>query len=700
MFQILKMKYILFAFLFISLGTNAQWIQTNGPYGSNSVSSLTRIPTGILAGSSNGMYFSSDEAANWQDYPFFQSEIIWQIASSGDTILIMHSPSNNLLLSRSEDGGNTWSVPLNIPTTIYGKKDFRKMGNNLLIATPDSIMKSNDNGISWTTAAPPNNRHVYQFDYYGKYNLLLQDSAGFIFYRYICDTALNFFSVNQQYTFRQMIMADSILFGEVLDTNNTHKIYKSSDFGLTFNLISTIFNTPIFSLFANGDSIYYRDSFNYYLSTDFGVTFNITPVPRFINFRASLPLLNGDELLITNSMSELVHYIPALDSFYTSYEGMRGMYTGKIYTDDTRLYSFGPFSLYRSSNGGIAWEKITEYFPSGDFIIKGDTLFTPSYNSLLSLDGGFTWDTISQNGIPNGTPRDVCFNNEMIFCNGFDYSYMTNDFGQNWTALPDLPASGPCGVNYSSAHDLCVKNNRLFAVTSDGMVFKLDSLYSSWSFVFCHPYNMWSSYGANIEVVGNKLIVTDSSMYISDDDGLTWQYPQMNGLPINSGYPSYGGKYIPTSLVESGGDLIGICGNIGIYYSYDNGNNWSPYPFSTNLFRATSLSVYNNVLFSGSSDKSVWYNSTLLSSKPPTKPENNFLIFPNPTKDYFSIKSEIDQKFNVSLFDNLGKKYFNLIDVSSDKQISIKDLPNGIYHILITDLENENPKWFKLIVVK
>ena len=70
-------------------------------------------------------------------------------------------------------------------------------------------------------------------------------------------------------------------------------------------------------------------------------------------------------------------------------------------------------------------------------------------------------------------------------------------------------------------------------------------------------------------------------------------------------------------------------------------------------------------------------------------------ISPNPTAEFLNITTNNTQSTaNFQLFDNLGRLVFET-DVSNFKQISLKNLPNGIY---FAKLKNENLGVRKIII--
>ena len=63
-------------------------------------------------------------------------------------------------------------------------------------------------------------------------------------------------------------------------------------------------------------------------------------------------------------------------------------------------------------------------------------------------------------------------------------------------------------------------------------------------------------------------------------------------------------------------------------------------------------------------------------------------LFPNPTSDFFNIKSEIYHKFQINIFDVYGQNVYSTT-LQNDNLINISFLKTGFYFVEITD-ENDN----------
>jgi len=132
----------------------AQWVQVTdslGPY----VFALASSGTNLFAGSSNGLFVSTNDGTTW-------AKVTSGLPPNGLTYVIAvsnQSASANLYagtdtagLFLSTDGGTTWKAINNGLTNYqYGVSSIAIMGTNLFAGTNDAgVFRSTDNGTSWT----------------------------------------------------------------------------------------------------------------------------------------------------------------------------------------------------------------------------------------------------------------------------------------------------------------------------------------------------------------------------------------------------------------------------------------------------------------------------------------------------------------------------------------------------------------------
>ncbi len=77
--------------------------------------------------------------------------------------------------------------------------------------------------------------------------------------------------------------------------------------------------------------------------------------------------------------------------------------------------------------------------------------------------------------------------------------------------------------------------------------------------------------------------------------------------------------------------------------------------------------------------------------------KNNFDIFPNPADNYFYINSNINDNYDVDIYDITGKKILQYTNIKSTDKINITDLKSGVY---IIRLSSKNIALTKKIIIE
>jgi len=171
----------------------------------------------------------------------------------------------------------------------------------------------------------------------------------------------------------------------------------------------------------------------------------------------------------------------------------------------------------------------------------------------------------------------------------------------------------------------------------------------------------------------------------------------MNGLPNQPYYDNLVGR----SVIGFGSDLYCLSRNIGIYYSYNNGDDWIKFPSDYFPFIPSALTICNNQLFSGSSDKSVWTTLTTLEIESTQSINSTQLnIFPNPTNNNFTISFTSKEVIDLNIFDQFGKNVLHFDYIKNNENISVINLPNGIYFVSASDNSGKQICQKKLVIVK
>jgi hypothetical protein len=144
----MKTSYLLLFFLVITLGSKAQWVQTNGPI-DQYINCLEFNGTKVLAGTSNGVYLTSDYGFNWTARnEGLATGNVFVLHVKGSFIF---AGFNGAGIYRSSNEGSSWTKVNNGlgSLAIYA---IESQDSYLFAATESGIFVSSDNGTNWIKA--------------------------------------------------------------------------------------------------------------------------------------------------------------------------------------------------------------------------------------------------------------------------------------------------------------------------------------------------------------------------------------------------------------------------------------------------------------------------------------------------------------------------------------------------------------------
>ena len=337
--------------------------------------------------------------------------------------------------------------------------------------------------------------------------------------------------------------------------------------------------------------------------------------------------------------------------------------------------------IYKTTNGGTSWalqptalmadagRYIHFYNPNEGVAIGDSSVYT-------TVDGGTHWNFTTNLPVPVanvGSGRTIFLLNAYEFLgdkiwlgDAYGNFYKSNDRGQSWSLI--LPAGTPASVK--------------------GIAFS-DSLHG------IAAASVWITGG------GNGGGYDEDASVITNDGGITWQanpicFPSVNVDCITAKYDV---AYVPgttqTFIATSEYDSIWAAYSA---ISNDGGLTWS-------LIDSTeqhTVCVFTNPTngYTGGYIPDFTRGIYKWSGTLPTgveEIESAIGIFPNPFSDYLTIdlKSELNRKNLISLFNVDGKLIRKLSCSEKSIQLDLRDIASGIYFLKI---ENEKSTMVKRIV--
>jgi len=503
--------------------------------------------TGIIAGSSNAIYVSTDNGDSWQkkvvttNYnPYFQ----FVRAVSRDTLLALNS--NNSSLYRSIDRGMTWSVILS-NVVLNNNLSFHFVNSKTgFLGNYAGIQKTNNGGISWQTV-------------YSGYGGIL---------------AIHFLSETVGYAYR-----------------SNHSILKTTDGGLTWNASS--FNYfDIFSFFHINSSIIYAAGENYfYKTTDGGVNWSVVSPPsesggyrfnaiHFVNDRKGFVVGTSGKILSTSDggLTWKQYGITHLDITTLRFPSTQVGYATdwlSVYKTVDKGQNWQPANLTLTNQNSWFTHSWFQNKDSGFIISKSPALF------YKTKDGGQTWQV--SNPLPWGydyaldldfvsnTTGYLCMYNSTWACQLFK----TNDGGETWNYI---------GVSYDIFKRIDFVNGKTGYGVTDHKILKTVDSAKTWLPVLENSSDQFNGVHFINEATGYSF-GDNGLMKKTIDSGATWSNVPMPYTHILNAY----------FFNEQVGYITGDTYNNGILKTYDGGNTWhKEFPLILKTFVSTAdTTMYN-----------------------------------------------------------------------------------------------------------
>jgi uncharacterized protein (TIGR03437 family) len=422
-------------------------------------------------------------------------------------------------------------------------------GANLFAGTGSGVLRSTDQGQSWTAAsAGLPNFDVVAFAAVGS-NLF---AGGCRLYR----------SSDQGRTWSQAsagifnCVNSFAIIGETLFAGAYNAgVYRSTDQGRSWTLLSDgLTDRRIVALLASGSTIF--------AGADGGGVFRSTDEGR--NWTAASNGLTG---------GRRIRAFAALGANIFASTDDRGVF---LSTDQGQNW--------KAVNSGITEYGVATLFASGANIFAG----TYGGRVFRSTDQGQNWVEVSE-GLPGVWVKALAAPGGKLFSatNGGGV-YRLGDDGRRWTAANN-------GVAAMWARALAVKGNVVFAGMEGGGLYRSTNLGRFWAPAgsgVLPPYvNAFLVSGANLFAGTNR------GVFVSTDDGRSWAGSSA-GLP-----------YGVSSLAAIGSNLFAGAPGRGVYISTDQGRNWAEANTGLTNRNVTALAAPGSNLFAGTDNGGVFRSS-------------------------------------------------------------------------------------------
>lgn len=448
--------------------TFAQWVQTSGPPGGTIWSISSNASGTVFAGSTSGLYRSTDEGQSWQKTQL-PLQRYWVIANDLDSTFYAMGYRAFYL---SKNNGTSWeekNVGSGEPWWVItrGRTDA-------YCITSIGFFHSTDDGDSW----------------------LLVNSS-------IQNNGVTHLAMNSK----------GLLYGAGTDSG----VFVSADSGLTWKRIQS--GSHIYTLYSNDSGTYIGTIRGIYKTTDNGT--NWIQTNNGLKDTVIQCIYSASKDLIFAATSGGLYFSTNQgDNWSRCSNGIPNSYMLSVFADSNGIVFAGNYSrgIYKSTDYGVTWTAsrnglVNSRVTSTAFTSKGTLVCTTDYGLSTSTDRGDSWST----PLVSGGLSSVTLNaHDSIFTVSSNGLYLSSDEGVSWKIV------GPSNVGVSS---LCItKRGTIIANTASGLQRSSDGG------VDWLPIDIdlqIEGYKGTIRsiVAGTNAeawIASDIGVYHSADDGLTW----------------------------------------------------------------------------------------------------------------------------------------------------------------------------------
>jgi hypothetical protein len=533
---------------------HAQWVQTNGPFGTSSTM-FAVAGTTVYAATNEGVFCSSDNGVTW-NAAGLASQRIRALLPVGTLLLA----STGTELYRSSDNGKTWTESSSgLPNQFVSALCLFE--NTLFAGTyGGGIYRSADNGVTWTAASPTLTRQrVAALTVTGTHLFAaIQDGASGVYVAAdhgttwtLADAGATVMNVCS------LIAKDSTLYAGC----SGGQLYRSVNFGSSWTLVKQFStDSEVAALAAIGTTVYAGTmGTGVYRSDDNGVKWT------------------GAGAGLTDSST---HTLALIGSTV-----LAGTYSG-VYRSTNKGASWSV------SNNGLAYKNVRCLAMSAD----GKYMFAGTDDGGVhrSSTNGTAWDA-ANTGMKGSDGRPVAVLGLAVLGTtvyaatyGEGVVYKSTDNAATWTSI----GAGLPSLNVSS---LYASGKYVYAGPSGGGLYRRANADSVWtkSDAGLPPAAAITTMVDNTQYFFAGTIV--NGIYRSGDNGASWQNAS-TGLPSSCWI-----KSLAASPAASSQKII-VAGtnDQGIYKSADNGASWTAEEKNLMLYRnVCSLAYTENGLFAG-----------------------------------------------------------------------------------------------------
>ncbi len=593
-------------------------------------------------------------------------------------------------LSRSNDGGKTWSIinpPIKATDMIATKKAI--LITNYVWGGRTFIYKSEDNGDTW--------KEVYTFDYNYAANFFENKgrifAAGFNQLAYSDDNGETWVTDKNLIDIRTFTAHDNIIFA-----SGHGYLYKSINNGNSWKLIySPTFSPSCMALV--GADLFIAGGNGVFRSNDLGESWE--------EWNRNLPSIGAQDLILfdgtlyksgkglaTITENDLSWSIEHVHQELPSSIIDMGQYEDKLYFS-VGDYHGGVFYLLGADNELITYsQNLSAYNISTGLLNlskKGDTTYAHYRSHLAFSTNPQAYWTVEKH---NNYIFKVKERNENLI--GMSTSILlSGDMGRNWDTTTTKGFKEPYGETcYPAGIDFDMKNDKYFfirelrngrGICNDNSVYYSTDPSKSWVLI---------EEGLPDHFVGKSIAIHDNTVFISGNGIYKTQFEN----------PEFWETVNDTLMVNSihsiNNVLFGLS-DFNVYYSDDDGETWNLFGDEQDFgSKLNCFSSDGEVVFIGTESNGAWSNKAITTSVTFNEAEKRTTIpivqiMPNPGNGLFAIKADNEIE-SIKVYTFTGQVFNGFIFDTTSGEFNLRMASKGLYFVHVFTIEG--PVVLKVVV--
>lgn len=657
-------RLIFIIFVFVQISLFGQWEQTNAPtnlrYNDLLVKDnlLLSCTDSIVGG---GVLQSSDTGNSWSlTNTGLGIQHVRAINFSG-TSIICYVLNKGIYVS--DDNGNTWAERNNGLTTT-DIRSIEVLNNSIFVGTASGLFKSDDVGQNWAQIgiSEIGNETVKSISVkndtlYTGTNIGLFKSNDF---------GATWFQLTNGLPATNLSIHFTKFINETLFISNSqYGLFYSTDYGVTF-LQTTIQSGGIQSMVENNNVIFATQIWpgQLYKSLDFGLTWNA--INAVVESYCNLEKVNGaiyfgwvsDSLYVTSDNFSTWSPVPICN---------HKNYINSIKYFNATLFMTTNTGLLSSSDLGLNWKtySIIKELPDINSISNfNENVIAASSNGIfITCDDGNYWHSIHNGFAPGGYHAESMTLNDIVYFGG-NSSLLYTNIGTN--------GGGLFSPGLGMVTSFIIKEDRVFVGSENGIYASFFGT-TTWEWF---NNGLGSTNITSLIEFDNKFYAGTFSdgVYCSIDSANNWNSASV-GLPI-------GIKILSFAKNDT---LLFVGTNQGVFFCTNSNPVWVDVSFNLPISEVSSMEMLDSNIFVVSDENGIWKSDIIeiyQTSDLKILNLDRLLVYPNPSNNLIYING-LKKEFNdVEILNLAGIKVLDFINTPNNI-FDLSSLSNGLYILRI-----------------